>query len=226
MPTQINREDAEVLQYEVSLNGVKEGVRHVLNSRAARDGRLTAEQMYDAVKQHETYRAHQKINVGDGYAAPRTHHQTSKGTSAPQAYKPRYPKTTAFPARAEGGQDSSTVMAEEGSEAEGSDSTPADGGGLYLPDFLCEVSDGDWELNVKLARAMQADERARKRCFACDSPDHLIRDCPQAKNFRRPPPPEGPHKNNLAQPPVMANVGQAKDSQQGQPPSQTPSTGQ
>ncbi|MCG8623535.1 MAG: hypothetical protein MJE68_16275, partial [Proteobacteria bacterium] len=102
-----------------------------------------------------------------------------------QAYKPKYSKTTAFPARAEGSQDSSAVTAGEESEAEGSDSAPGGGGGLYLPDFLCEVSDGDWELNVKLTRAMQADERARKWCYTCDSPDHLIRDCPQAKNSKK-----------------------------------------
>ena len=225
-PTQINRGDAEVLQYEVSLNGVKEGIRHVLNSRVAQDGRLTAEQMYDAVKQHETYVAHQKLNVGDGHVTSRTHDRTSRGASTPQTYKPRYSKTTAFPARAEGGQASPAAQAAEGSDTEGSDSAPVDGGGLYLPDFLCEVSDGDWELNVKLARAMQADERSRKRCFACDSPDHLIRDCPQAKNYRRPPQPGGPHKNKLAPPLVKANVGQTNDSRPGQPQSQTPSLGQ
>ena len=60
-PTQINRAEAEILQYVVSLNGVKEGVRHVLSSRAARDGLLMAEQMCDTVKQHETYVAHQKL---------------------------------------------------------------------------------------------------------------------------------------------------------------------
>ena len=141
---------------------MKESVRHVLNSRATRDGRLTAEQMYDAVKQNETYMAHQKLSVGDGYAAPRTHHQTSRGASTPQTYKLRYSKTTAFPVRAEGGQDPPAVTADEGSETEGSDSAPGDGGGLYLLDFLCEVSDGDRELIVKLARAMQADERTRK----------------------------------------------------------------
>ena len=49
-------------------------------------------------------------------------------------------------------------------------------------------------LNVRVARAIQADEQLKKRCFACQSPDHFIRDCLQAKNGRRPPAAKGASK--------------------------------
>ena len=48
--------ELQALQYEVSLNGVKEEIRHVLDSEMAkRDGHLTPQQMYEAVKRYETY---------------------------------------------------------------------------------------------------------------------------------------------------------------------------
>ena len=44
------------LQNEVSLNGVKEEIRHVLDSEMAkRDGCLMPQQMYEAIKKYETY---------------------------------------------------------------------------------------------------------------------------------------------------------------------------
>ena len=49
------------LQYEVLLNGVKEEIRHVLDSEMAkRDGHLTPQLMYEAVKRYETYVAQNK----------------------------------------------------------------------------------------------------------------------------------------------------------------------
>ena len=48
--------ELQALQYEVSLNGVKEEIRHVLDSEMAkRDGHLMPQQMYKAVKRYETY---------------------------------------------------------------------------------------------------------------------------------------------------------------------------
>ena len=53
--------ELRALQYEVSLNGVKEEIRHVLDSEMAkRDGHLTPQQMYEAVKRYETYWARNK----------------------------------------------------------------------------------------------------------------------------------------------------------------------
>ena len=76
--------------------------------------------------------------------------------------------------------------------------------GYFLPDFLAEAPDGDWGLHVRLAQAMQAEEQCQRCCFVCQSPDHLMRDCPMAKNGPRPLKPNGPPKNKLA--PVTAKA--------------------
>ena len=53
--------ELQALQYEVSLNGVKEEIRHVLDlEMAKRDGQLTPQQMYKAVKRYEIYVARNK----------------------------------------------------------------------------------------------------------------------------------------------------------------------
>ena len=57
------------------------------------------------------------------------------------------------------------------------------------------MPDGDWGLHVRLAQAMQAEEKWLRCCFLCQSPDHLMRDCPTAKNGQRPLKPRGPAKN-------------------------------
>ena len=62
------------------------------------------------------------------------------------------------------------------------DTTSEDLSGLYIPDFLGEVNDGEWGLTIRMAKAIQADEQQQKCCFICQSPDHFARNCPQAKN--------------------------------------------
>ena len=48
--------ELQSLQYEISLNGVQEEIRHVLDSKIAKNGgKLTPQQMYEAVKRYETY---------------------------------------------------------------------------------------------------------------------------------------------------------------------------
>ena len=65
------------LQYEVSLNGVQEEIRHVLDSEVSKNGgKLTPQQMYEAVKRYETYVAHNKRLEGKG---------TSSSASQPKA---------------------------------------------------------------------------------------------------------------------------------------------
>ena len=86
------------LQYEVSLNGVKEEIRHVLNSEIARHGRLTPQQMYEAVKKYETYVARNK-RLDDKGTSSSTSQQ--KATSRTSGYQPRFHKTTAFAATIE-----------------------------------------------------------------------------------------------------------------------------
>ena len=100
---------------------------------------------------------------------------------------------------------------------EESDSTPADSGldtskestsnadlasddhsGLYIPNFLGEANDGEWGLTIRMARAIQVDKQQQKHCFVCQSPDHFVRTCPQAKNVRKPLQPRGPPKTTVA----------------------------
>ena len=57
---QIMEAELRSLQYEVSLNGVWEEIRHVLDSEIARHGQLTPHQMYKAVKKYKTYVARNK----------------------------------------------------------------------------------------------------------------------------------------------------------------------
>ena len=70
--------------------------------------------------------------------------------------------------------------------------------GLYIPDFLGEANDREWGLTIRMARAIQAKEQQQKRCFVCQSPDHFARNCPHAKNVRRPLQLRGPPKTTMA----------------------------
>ena len=47
---QLTEAELQSLQYEVSLNGVREEIWHVLDSEIARHGQLTTHQMYEVVK--------------------------------------------------------------------------------------------------------------------------------------------------------------------------------
>ena len=78
--------ELQALQYEVSLNGVKEEIRHVLDSEMAkRDSHLTPQQMYKAVKRYETYVAQNKRLDGKGTS-----------TSAGQQRLPASPQVTSL----------------------------------------------------------------------------------------------------------------------------------
>ena len=61
---QLTEAELQSLQYEVSLNGVREEIWHVLDSEIARHGQLTLHQMYEVVKRYETYIAHNKCLEG------------------------------------------------------------------------------------------------------------------------------------------------------------------
>ena len=90
---QIMEAELKSLQYEVSLNGVREEIRHVLDSEIARHGQLTLHQMYKAVKKYETYVASNKCLKGKS-ASPHVGHQ--RAVASTSGYKPRFHKTTAF----------------------------------------------------------------------------------------------------------------------------------
>ena len=196
---QLTDEELQSLQYEVSLNGVKEEIWHILDSEIARHGPLTLHQMYEVVKKYETYIACNKRLEGKS-ASPHTNHQ--RAVPQTSGYKPRFHKTTAFAASVEGTTDSAptdsgpSLPEEEGHpEVEPNEE---DDEGLFIPSFLEEALGGDGNLQIKMAHTMQAQEKQERRCFICQSPDHLMRDHYQGKNGKGPLQPKGPPQNKSA----------------------------
>ena len=81
--------------------------------------------------------------------------------------------------------DSEFEMAEESNSGEANHASD-DVGDLYIPEFLGEAKYGEWGLTIRMAQVIQAEKQQQKKCFICQSPDHFARNCPQAKNVRRP----------------------------------------
>ena len=196
---QLTDEELQSLQYKVSLNGVKEEIRHVLDSEIARHGRLTPHQMYEAVKKYETYIARNKCLEGKS-ASPHTNHQ--RAVAQTSGYKPHFHKTTAFAASVEETTDSAPMESGPSPPEDGDPPevklTREDDEGLFIPSFLEEALGGDGNLQIKMARTMQAQEKQEQRCFICQSPDHLMRDHYQGKNVKGPLQPKGPLQNKSA----------------------------
>ena len=148
--------ELRALQYEVLLNGVKEEIRHVLDSEMAkRDGHLTPQQMYEAVKRYETYVAWNKRLDGKGIS---TSASQQKATSQSSGYKPRFHKTTAFVATP-GGPDDEAGHPQGSSPYEDSDSHEVkcpskEDEGLYISSYLEEAIPDDPVLQVKVACAL------------------------------------------------------------------------
>ena len=107
---QLTEAELQSLQYEVSLNGVREEIWHILDSEIARHGQLTPHQMYEAVKRYETYIARNKHLEGKS-ASPHVGHQ--RAVAQTSGYKPRFHKTTAFAASIKGSPD--PALSEQGS---------------------------------------------------------------------------------------------------------------
>ena len=79
-------EELHSLQYEVSLNGVHEEIRHVLDSEIAKNGgKLTSQQMYECVKRYKTYVARNKRLEGKGASLSTSQ---PKATGYASGYKP------------------------------------------------------------------------------------------------------------------------------------------
>ena len=152
--------ELQALQYEVSLNGVKEEIRHVLDSEMAkRDGHLTPQQMYEAVKRYETYVTRNKRLDGKGTS---TSAGQQKTTSQSSGYKPRFHKTTAFVATA-GEPDDEADHPQGSSPYEDSDTQEVEpphkeDEGLYIPSYLEEAIPDDPVLQVKVAHALRVQE--------------------------------------------------------------------
>ena len=195
---QITEAELRSLQYKVSLNGVREEIRHVLDSEIARHGQLTPHQMYEVVKKYETYVARNKGLEGKS-ASP--HSGQQRAAAQTSGYKPHFHKTTAFAASVE--ETSDPALSEPGPSLPedkdhlGGESTQ-EGDGLFIPSFLEEALGGNGNLQIKMARTMQAQEKPDRKCFICQSPDHLMRDHYQEKNGKGPLQPKGSLQNKLA----------------------------
>ena len=197
------RDASNVFDWICSLNsGVHEEVRHVLDSEIAKNGgNLTPQQMYEAVKRYETYVAHNKRLKGKGAVSTTSQPKASGHTSG---YKPRFHKTTAFAATILEVEDEGPGRPEsspqEGADAYGNESSQEDDEGLYIPSYLEEAIPDDPVLQVKMARAMQAQEVETQRCFTCGQLGHLQRDHwkYEEKNGNGPLQPKGPPLNKSA----------------------------
>ena len=216
---ELTDKELQSLQYEVSMNGVHEEIRHVLDSEIAKNGgKLTPQQMYEAVKKYETYVACNKRLEGKGASSSTTQ---PKATGQTSGYKPRFHKTTAFAATVpEVGNDGTSCPEsppQEEADAYGHESSQEDNEGLYIPSYLEEAIPNDPVLQVKMAHAMRAQEVETRRCFTCNQPGHLQRDHwkYEEKNGNRPLQLKGPPQNKSApekakakMPPMGQNVSQ------------------
>ena len=165
---QLSQAELESLQYEVSLNRVRQEIRHVLDSEIVRRGPLTPHQMYEVVKKYETYVARNKRLEGQS-SSPSTGQQKTAGQTS--NYKPRFHKTTAFAAKVEESeaqvdQRQEAQPTEEGNPSE-AESSLDDDDGLYIPSYLEEAAPNDPVLQVRLAHAMRAHEKETRRCYRC-----------------------------------------------------------
>ena len=128
---ELTEKELQSLQYEVSLNGVKEEIRHVLDSEMAKkEGKLTPQQMYEVVKKYETYVASNKRLEGKGTSSSASQ---QKATGHTLGYKPRFYKTMAFAATIAESEDDAHHHQESSPQEEadsfGAESSQEDDGG-------------------------------------------------------------------------------------------------
>ena len=199
---ELTDEELQSLQYKVSLNGLHEEIRHVLDSEIAKNGgKLTPQQMYEAVKRCETYIAHNKRLEGKGASSSASQQKATGHTSG---YKTRFHKTTAFaatiPEVENDGPGHPESPPQEEADVYRNESSQEDDEGLYIPSYLEEAIPDDSVLQVKMARAMRTQEVETRRCFTCNQPGHLQRDHwkYEEKNGNGPLQPKGPPQNKSA----------------------------
>ena len=150
----------------------------MLDSKMAkRDGHLTPQQMYEAVKRYETYVARNKRLDGKGTATSLSPPKTTGQTSG---YKPQFHKTTAF-VTTTGGPDDEADPSQGPSPSEDHsplevEPPPKEDEGLYIPSYLEEAIPDHPVLQVRVARALRVQEMNTRRCFTCNRPGHLTWD--------------------------------------------------
>ena len=207
---ELTDKELQSLQYGVSMKGVHEEIRHVLDSEIAKNGcKLTPQQMYEAVKRYETYVAHNKRLEGKGASLSTAQ---LKATGQNSGYKPRFHKTTAFAATIPEVEDDGPGCTESSPQEEadtyGHESSQEDDEGLYIPSYLEEAIPDDPVLQVKMAHAMRAQEVETRRCFTCNQLGHLQRDHwkYEEKNGNGSLQPKGPPQNKSAPERVKAKM--------------------
>ena len=152
----LTEQELQSLQYEVSLNGVQEEIRHVLDSEIAKNGgKPTPQQMYEAVKRYKTYVARNKRLEGKGTSLSTSQQKATGHTSG---YKPRFHKTMAFATTIAESEDDGPShhesSSQEGADPFGAESSQEDDEGLFIPSYLEEALPDDPVLQVKMACAM------------------------------------------------------------------------
>ena len=175
---ELTEKELQSLQYEVSLNGVQEEIKHILNSEITKNGgKLTPQQMYEAVNKYKTYVAQNKRLKGKGTSSSTSQ---QKATGHTLGYKPQFHKTMAFAATIAESEDDAPCCQEsspqEGAASFGAESSQEDDEGLFIPSYLEEALPDDPVLQVKMAHAMWAQEVETRRCFTCNQLGHLQKD--------------------------------------------------
>ena len=171
----------------------------MLDAEAVKHPHMTPDQMYTAVRRFESYVARNERLDGKEATPTRAEAPKAPPQAAPH-YKHRFHKTTAFKAVAAAPpeEEGSGLESSGGEGSEEPEGIEEDQAGLFLHQFLRDTPDGDWGLHVRLAQAMQAEEKRLRHCFLSQSPDHLMCDCPTAKTKQRPLKLRGPAKNKSA----------------------------
>ena len=85
----VSQHEIKALLSEVFINGVQEEFRHILNSEMARYGKLTKEQMYNAVKRNEVYLGRTKC-LGGGGSTSTTPQKSTTPRASNNAFKPQF----------------------------------------------------------------------------------------------------------------------------------------
>ena len=143
---------------------------------AKRDGHLTPQQMYEAVKRYETYVARNKRLDGKGTS---TSVGQQKTTGQPSGYKPRFHKTMAFVTTAGGPDEADHPQGPspyEDTDPQEVEPSHKEDEGLYIPSYLEEAIPDDPVLQVKVAHALRVQEMNSRMCFTCNRPSHLAQD--------------------------------------------------
>ena len=167
--------------------------------------------MYEVVKKYKTYVACNKHLEGKS-ASP--HSGQQRAAAQMSGYRPHFHKTTAFLASIK--ETSDPALSEPGPSLPvdedhlGGEATQEGEEGLFILSFLEEALGGDGNLQIKMACTMQAQEKHDRKCFICQSTDHLMTDHYQGKNGMGPLQPKGPLQNKLAREMAKASLpGQA-----------------